>query len=250
MSKTIVFFSDLEGTLISETGEIDNEQFYKFGEEMQRLAVAANANVEIALVSPIGPIYMTQIIDKMEDSLALIGLRSLNKRYHVRISEAAADFNDLGMDFSSKIDRRIISLPSVPGISRKYNTSPSYSPNQKRPSRPHYSSSRAMINSITKRTYVSNYVKYKNENVAQNPGDSVFYIYAGNGENDFSAMAFVKTLKNGLTITPANTIEKVSRIANIKSKYDGVVGVTDCIRQFREKRFTKEEYFQTREDDE
>lgn len=74
-SREIIFFSDLEGTLIQENGEFDQENFYKFGQELQNLADATSSNINVVIVSPIGPTYMTQILDKMDRAFLLVEKR-------------------------------------------------------------------------------------------------------------------------------------------------------------------------------
>lgn len=215
MNKEIIFFSDLEGTLLKDDGEFDEEQFYKFGQELNKLAETSKANIDIVIISPMGPGYMTKILEQMDKSLLLIERREGNGNYAVKIVAAAADFNDSSLDFNfkTKIDRRIDELVGV----RTYRTT---------------------LGSDSKANYVSGYVKTKEEHLKDEPNKKIFYIYAGNGENDIAAMNFINNLSNGLTITPANTVEKVEKIANIKSKLEGTLGITDCLKQIR---MTKEE---------
>ena len=71
-NKDIILFSDLEGTLVKENGEFDEENFYKFGQELQNLADVTKSNVNIVIVSPMGPTYMTKLLDQMDKSLSLL----------------------------------------------------------------------------------------------------------------------------------------------------------------------------------
>ena len=120
MNKEIIFFSDLEGTLIKDDGEFDEEQFYKFGQELNKLAETSKANIDIVIISPMGPGYMTRVLEQMDRSLLLMERREGNGSYAVKIVAAAADFNDSSLDFNfkTKIDRRIDELVGV----RTYRT--------------------------------------------------------------------------------------------------------------------------------
>lgn len=214
-NKDIILFSDLEGTLVKENGEFDEENFYKFGQELQNLADATKSNVNIVIVSPMGPTYMTKLLDQMDKSLSLLERRNLAKINTVKIIAAVADFEDIPMDFNTRIDRRIDELRGVRTRSGSFGAD-------------------------AKLNYISGYIKTQEEHSRENLANKAFYIYAGNGDNDVAAISFVNKLKNGLTITPANTVPKVEKIAQIKSNLSGVSGITDCIRQIRMAKIEKD----------
>ena len=51
-------------------------------------------------------------------------------------------------------------------------------------------------------------------------------------------MNYINNLATGLTICPANSPEKIQKIAWVKSNLEGTLGITDCLKQIR---MTKEE---------
>lgn len=214
-SKEIIFFSDLEGTLVGENGEFDEENFYKFCKELQCLADKTNSKVSIVIVSPLGPTYMTKYMDKMDRSILLMERQCPERKNTVEIVAGAADFNDIPIEINDRIDRRIDELRGVRTRSGSLGTD-------------------------AKLDYISGYIKTQEEQVRQHLRNKSFYIYAGNGKNDVGAIEYVNKLKNGLTITPANTVPKVERIAEVKSNLDGVLGITDCIKQIRMTRLEKD----------
>lgn len=215
-SKEIVFFSDLEGTLLREDGQFDEENFYKFGQELQKLADETKADISIVIVSPVGPTYLTQIMKKMDKSLYLIETRNSNKENNVEIKAAAGDFRDMSFDINERIDRRIDELSGVRSIG-------------------------GALGNDAKLNYVSKYIQTKEEHASME--SKPFYIYAGNGENDIGSMKFVNKLKNGLTITPVDATPNAKKAAKIKSNLSGIVGIADCIKQIRTARLEKENEF-------
>lgn len=208
--KSIVFFSDLEGTLLDENGNFDDENFYNFLVELSKLGETLKADVKLAIVSPMGPVYMTKILKQMDSRIRILHRNQTNPQYSVDVTSAAADFNDLSADSTEKIDRRIDILT----IANRRTGS---------------------LGNEAKSNYVNSYIETKENPKYDDEKDVVLYIYAGNGDNDLSAMKTINNLKNGITICPANTTQITKIIARMHSGYDSVKGIGDCIRQIREK---------------
>lgn len=208
--KKIIFFSDLEGTLIGENGKIDCENFYNFGVQLKSLADAFQADIDIIVLSPMGPNFMTPILRDMDNSLSLVEKRTKDNKNSVKIVAAAADFNDIDSTSIKRIDRRIDYL-NIGTRQRGFSLNPDM-----------------------KLHYINNYLNENNNN-------AIFYIYAGNGDNDYTAMKKINTLKNGITVCPTNSTEKVKSIAKKTSTLIGVVGVKDCIQQVIREHFPTQE---------
>lgn len=207
--KRIIFFSDLEGTLISEDGRFNDEDFFKFISETSKLAQITKADVQLVIASPMGPKYMTMILREMDRRIRTAERNIGTEGYSVDIVHAAADFNDcINDDLSEKYDSRIDPLTTTPGC-------------------------RASVDNDSKARFVKSVLQAKQAYPDRRP---IMYIYSGNGRNDTSAMNIINQLSNGITICPANTLfPETKRAAKINSQFNEARGVAEGIRMIREK---------------
>lgn len=210
-TKRIVFLSDLEGTLINNDGTYDEENFYNFLTELSRLGKDVGARVEMSIASPLEANYMEEMLRKLDRSIFR----------HERLSNEENDISIVGAttfeqsyinNIYSIKDNRIMPIRTIgidTGAQLKY-------------------------------TYVKGLLGKDTTIDGKLPNDDVlFYIYAGNGENDIGAMTLVNHLKNGLTISPKNSTKLATETAKINSDKEGILGITDCISMIREKIHTE-----------
>lgn len=200
--KKILFFSDLEGTILREyDGDFSEEDFYKLLTNLQQLSEITNSLVEIRLVSPIGFKRMNEIVDKMESVMVRHGILN-ESRENVRLIEAAASPFDINDDvyFKQTLSRKIIPLPKV------------YSIND--------------LSREEKKKYTQTVFEYET-----NPEDVSMIIYAGNGRNDLLAMQAIKRLKKSFLICPKNSRREVKEISDYVSDKTDIKGITDGIDQ-------------------
>ena len=205
-SRTIIF-TDLEGTILRESdGQFDKEELFLFFEELKKLQNTLKSTVNIQIVSPIYPKDMEEILKRTD-----IYIREFNnthksqenKEYglldNITIGACCDDFDEMSLAG----DKRIVPLPNSRGMTRK-------------------GTGLEVKYEHVKRWLPMLESRFSIENV----------IYIGNGRNDFIAMRYVNSLKNGITMCPQNSKTQVKEIAKYKSTDFDLAGVIDCMEQF------------------
>lgn len=216
MANKILYFTDLEGTILRESdGEFEDMEFYRLVSELTRLGELTDAEVEMRLISPIGFKRINKIVDRMERIILRHSILSGNEP-RVELEEAAASSFDMGNDVRAfrTVSKKIIELPrvvsSIPDPARE-----------------------------AKKKYVDLVLQ------SVRPTDNVsLCIYAGNGRNDISAMKYIKSKKNGIIISPRNSRKEIRGMSHFTSEHSDIKGVIDCVQRLNEKieeRTTKKE---------
>lgn len=204
--KSILLFTDLEGTLLRESdGQYDEAEMSKFLLMIDKLQKETGMMVDIHIVSPMLPEMMKRILDRIDKSIY-----NFNSSAH-RVSAicGATASPETKPDECYLIDKRIMPLPK------------SYS-------------------SITDATYGKlNYVK-EWINAMQLKERFGMAIYCGNGRNDIEAMKFIKAQAKGYVVCPKNSRTEIKGFADYLSTEEDLPGVTEGIDDII-KKITKKE---------
>lgn len=204
-NKKILFFTDLEGTILRDSdGDFNELDFEDLISELSRMGTLTDSTVDIRLVSPIGFKRMNRIVDKIDTSIARY-FRREKLVSNVKLVEAAASPYDMYSEdivSSRKISRKVIPLPNV-----------------------RHSSDIA-------REAKRKYLKYVFEACKS---DITLSIYAGNDRNDIDAMQYLKRKQNGFLICPQNSIAEVLNMSDFVSENPDILGVIDGISKINEK---------------
>ena len=198
MSKTILYFTDLEGTILEEnSGNYDDEQMFYFLEELKRLQDIRDSYVRIHIISPITVDEMEKIVNRINK---IISNFNKNMRANLKpIDGAVASLqNNEYYEDEFRYDR--ISIFSEP-IDRNNPDMGSYG----------------------KLDYVNMWkTAYK---------DLDMCIYAGNGRNDIEAMKSIKELgTRGIVICPKNSRTQVKEMANYVANSTDLRGIIECMK--------------------
>lgn len=202
--KEIVFFTDLEGTILRETdGEVNQRGFMLLLSELAKLQKNLNGKVKINIVSPIPMKKMKEIIDLLDN---LIVKYSMDKSNRLDLINSAVAFQD---DEYIREDYRydvIEPFPLTNGDGGERG----------------------------KEKYVKAWMEeYKNAEL---------YIYAGNGRNDILAMKKIKTSPRGIVICPDNSRTEVKKIADYVSKNEDILGIVEGLRKINAKYLVKDDF--------
>lgn len=199
-TQKILFFSDLEGTILRDSdGKFDDSDFFKLINELNVLGNLTTSDVEIRLVSPIGFTQMTNIINRIEGIISNY-FKTKNAKPNVKFIEAAASNHDLNLDpfIRRKISNKIVELRLSSSGRRRED-----------------------VPSEAKRKYVASTM------AAYAEQDICMCIYAGNDFNDIGAMSLIKQRKNGFTICPQNSKPELHKFATYKSSKTDIHGIID-----------------------
>lgn len=205
-NKRILFFSDLEGTILRDSdGKFDEKDFNNLVGELSKMGDLTKSTVEIRLVSPIGFKRMDKIVDKMDSIISKYFMKA-RKISNVKLVEAVASPYDIADDISAsrRISRKITPLPHV-----------TYSPDIAREAK-------------------RRYLKYVFESFKE-PSNIALSIYAGNDRNDIDAMLIVKKEKNGFTVCPKNSIAQIKEISDFVSDENDILGVIEGVSKINKK---------------
>lgn len=190
--KNILFFLDLEGTILNEkTGDFEEENFKKLLKEIDELEECTNAKVNIHIVSPILSEQVEQIVDKIDTTITKYNTEN-NRNLNI-IEGATAYFSN---DSTIKIrDDRICRFPNSDRFIADGGAS-------------------------GKKKYVQNWCEvYENK--------SLMSIYCGNGRNDIHAMEYIKLNKKGFVVCPKNSRTKVRKISDFTSEKTDINGTIE-----------------------
>lgn len=225
--KTILLYSDLEGTLLREKdGKYDEEELNEFLSQIDKLQQKTDAMVKIHLVSPIDETFMNDILFDLDKIVSNYNRTSKdpNHTYVSRVDSAAAypmeDFIRLNPDrslYMKRIDSRIMQLAKPMRNGEDEANPAGYGK--------------------------KNYVKQMTEYLQKKDNEEVLMsIYCGNGRNDLAAMDYINSQKNGIVICPKNSRREVKEKALFVSDQEDLKGIIDgikCINKQIEKRKAK-----------
>lgn len=189
MENVILYFTDLEGTMLREKdGKYDPEKLQQLFEQLSNLQTKLDAKVKINIVSPIFMEHMKKLVNQFNIEIAKFN------RGH-RTSEL------------DPINSAMASLDSNQYFSQDYT----YDVIEPFPDIEKDGGERG------KRQHVSNWISaFPNAKL---------YIYAGNGRNDILAMRKVLEQKNGYVICPKNSRTQVKQMASIVSEKEDIDGI-------------------------
>lgn len=189
----ILFFTDLEGTILREKdGEYNDNEMFAFLEQLLQLEENTGAKVHIHIVSPVDIEMMKEIIAKIDKN---IGRFNSLKKVHLKpIEGAVASF---GKEFIEKEHTYDRIIPFSEPID-------------------------------TRNPDMGKYGKVEYVGMWMEAYDNVLGIYAGNGRNDIWAMQNIKKQK-GFVICPKNSRTEVKKIADFVSDGTDIRGITDCL---------------------
>lgn len=208
MRKIILLFLDLEGTLTEETdGEYSDEDMYKFLGQVSELQELTDSDVHLHIVSPIDKKYMKKIVDKVDRNIMYYNRLHLNKKEisFIESASCSAESQLLGDEF---LDDKIIPLKRI------------------------HTADFSDYSIYGKLNYVENWYNIYDES---SRNELSMVIYGGNGNNDVSAMKFVKGLKDrGFIIAPQNSVHDVKNIATYVSPNQSLSGIADGIKNINE----------------
>lgn len=205
-NKKILFFSDLEGTILRDSdGRFDDQDFLNLVQELSQMGLLTDSTIDLRLVSPIGFKKMDSVVGKME-SLIIKYFVSKHQNPNVQLVEAASSPFDIENDFTDirRISKKVVPLPQVlygrntAGMSKK------------------------------------KYVSYVYDSFGEN-NEILLSVYAGNDINDIEAIRYIKGQDNGFAICPKNGITQVQELSDFVSSKDDILGIIDGVSQINEK---------------
>lgn len=163
-NKKILYFSDLEGTLLREKdGEVDDKDLFDLVTELAKLGTLTKSDIDIRLISPVGFKKMNATVDKIDRVIARQSLLDKKNKTKIRLVEAAASPFDIGDDIflERRMSKKLVQLPEVIRLSDKSRDE--------------------------KKKYIDLVINNQSD-----PNDVSLYIYSGNGRNDIDAMKELK----------------------------------------------------------
>lgn len=196
--KTILLFSDLEGTILREgDSKIDLEAMYNFLSQIDKMQKLTGAKVNIHLVSPVFREQMEDVMYRMDKSIAIYNIE--HKKSNILRVQAGAAYPDslIGDEF---LGDRIVPLKR-PINSRDFDTA-----------------------RYGKSYYVRTWCDMYKDNAYDN---LIMAIYCGNGRNDLDAMKYIKNRKDGFVVCPRNSRQQAKAIATFVSERTDLFGVSE-----------------------
>ena len=198
--KTILLFSDLEGTILrEEDSKINPEAMYNFLSQIDKMQKLTGASVNIHLVSPVYREQMEDVMDKIDKSIANYNIE--HRKSNILRVQAGAAYPDsmIGDEF---LGDRIVPLKR-PINSRDFDTA-----------------------RYGKSYYVRTWCDMYKDNEYKN---LIMAIYCGNGRNDLDAMKYIRNRKDGFVVCPQNSRQQAKAIANFVSKKTDLFGISEGI---------------------
>ncbi len=195
MKDVILYFTDLEGTILRESdGKYDKDELFKFFQQLSKLQEQMDAKVKINIVSPVWIKQMEQIV---KDFNAEIADYNENKEIQDRLGPinaavASQDNKYFSEDYTWDVIEPFPSVTLDGGEKGKF-------------------------------IHVDNWMK--------TIPDAKLYIYAGNGRNDLRAMKRVVAEDNGFVICPKNSRKQVKEIASFVSEEEDLGGIIDGLQK-------------------
>lgn len=224
-TKSILMFSDLEGTILrEEDGQYDEVAMSKFLAQIDRLQKLTQAEVRMHLVSPVYREQMEEIMDDIDTSIAKYNIahRDAKRIYPIESGAAYPETEMISDDF---INDRIIALKK-PVDERDFDTA--------RYGKAHYA-----------RLWCETYKESETKEL-------VMAIYCGNGRNDLSAMDYINSQKQGFVVCPQNSRTEAKLKAFHVSEETDLCGITEGIAKINdeiEKRINLQRETQIEPDD-
>lgn len=191
--KIIMFFLDLEGTIIDEeSGEMQKDKIESLLESLNRLEQMTGSIVNMHIVSPVFIHDMERVMDQLDRIIA-----NYNNKNQTRLKDiqGAVAYPETNYISTNDLYDKIFPM----NISRGED-----------------------FDRYGKLDYVKKWIE-----AMENKID--FTIYGGNGLNDTSAMEYIKRNKKGFAICPKNSYDKVKNIADYVSDKDESEGIKDGI---------------------
>lgn len=201
--KIILLFSDLEGTILRESdGNYDDEMMYRFLSQIDRLQQLTDASVNIHLVSPVYKETMEKIIDRMDKNISSYNtLHKDGKR--IPFIEGGTSTPEIQMSGDEFLGDKVVPL-KMPIDSRNFDSS-----------------------RYGKANYVRTWCSVYEENKEK---DLIMRIYCGNGQNDLSAMSYIKSKKGGFVVCPNNSRQLAKKQADFVSPKTDLGGITEGLK--------------------
>ncbi len=215
--KTILIFSDLEGTILrEEDGQYDETEMQKFLAQIDKMQQLTGAQVKIHLVSPVFKDVMKIFMDKMDYSIFKYNIKNNPLRRILPLEGGAAypetQFIEQSGSSTYLKDVRIAEL-------RKPRDSSDYD-----------------LATYGKENYVMSWYELYEK---REDRDLLLAIYMGNGRNDFKAIDYLKSKRQGLIICPANSRRQIKvKAFNVGNERD-LPGLTEGLSKINEKIFLR-----------
>lgn len=215
VTKTILIFSDLEGTILKEeNGQYDEEEMQQFLAQIDKMQQMTDAEVRIHLVSPVYKEQMKKVMDDIDKSILRYNVKNRPKE-KIEYLEGAAAYPETDMletEYSNTYlkDTRIAELKKPISMSQfEFDLA-----------------THGKLNYV--RSWYDDYNERENK-------DLLLAIYMGNGRNDIEAMRFLSSKKQGVIICPSNSRRQIKASAfNVGTKED-LPGLTEGIAKINDR---------------
>lgn len=211
--KTILIFSDLEGTILrEEDGQYDENEMQEFIAQVDKMQQIAEAQVKIHLVSPVFKDVMKDVMDRIDDSIGRYNSKNQPVR-KVLTLEGGAAYPETQMLETSGSNTYLKDV-RIAELRRPRDTS-DYD-----------------LATYGKMNYVRSwYESYEN----REDRDLLLAIYMGNGRNDFKAIDYLTSKRQGIVICPANSRRQIKARAFNASEERDLPGLTDGLSKINER---------------
>lgn len=204
--KTILLFSDLEGTILKENdGDYSAEDMYAFLVQIDKLQQLTGANVHLHLVSPFYKKDMEKIMDRIDREI-------------VKYNRLHPDHDD------------IPDIESATYSPENHVTQKDFLEDRLVPLKKPISSNEIDTSAYGKSSYVRTWCDTYNS-----MGRLMMAIYCGNDFNDLDAMEWVRKQKSGFVVCPANSRPEAKAKAVHASEKTDLRGITEGIMKINEK---------------
>ena len=206
--KTILLFSDLEGTILRESdGQYSDEEMFYFLQQIDKLQSNTDSIVKIHLVSPIYKHQMENIINKIDKNIN--SYNNINKEhkkiYEIECGGAYPDENIKNYEFFGD---KVFTMQK-PINSRDFDSA-----------------------RYGKAHYVQSWIDMYNDNESK---DLIMCIYCGNGRNDLKAMSIITQKDEGFVVCPKNSRHQAQELAFYTSEKEDLPGITEGIEEINKK---------------
>ena len=198
--KTILIFSDLEGTILRENdGDYSTKDMQNFLFQLDMLQQLTDANVHLHLVSPIYKKNMEILMNRIDYDIIRYNRTNITHDDIPEIESATytPETNIIQEDF---LEDRLVPLKKTRS-SKVIDTS-----------------------AYGKLSYVKSWCEYYDSK-----DKLIMAIYCGNDFNDIDAMEFIRRQKCGCVICPSNSKPEASQKAAYVSDKTDLKGITDGI---------------------
>lgn len=205
--KTILLFSDLEGTILRESdGDYSNEEMNEFLSQIDKLQDLTEARVHIHIVSPVYQEQMENMMDKIDRNIIRYNMAHRESREILEI-EGGAAYPETKMMSTEFLGDRITFLRKPINVN-DFDTA-----------------------QHGKEHYVRQWCRAYEESERD---ELIMAIYCGNGRNDIRAVNYINSLRKGFAVCPQNTRRELKERAFYVSDKCDLAGIAEGIQRINE----------------